>query len=111
MSIKKLLSISLICIGFAAAAHGQIVSMAYEIALSEFQAPTTANSSVAFRECRDCERKRVRVTPTTRYAVNGEQVRLEDFRKAVQQADDDDTSVTVLHHLESNTVEALDVWF
>jgi hypothetical protein len=52
----------------------------------------------------------VRVSAGTRYAINGKTVRLADFRRAVSQASDrDDKTVTVLHHLESNTIESIDV--
>ena len=111
MNIKKYLTVTMVCVGLSAAAYGQVVSQAYEVMLSEFRAPTTANSGIAFKECDDCEQKRIRVTAATSYAINGKRVRLEDFRKAVNQARDrDEKSVTVLHHLESNTVESLDVW-
>ena len=78
--------------------------------LSDFRAPATANGAVAFKECGACERRTVRVTAVTRYAINGKTVRLQEFRKAVTQADDrDEKTVTVLHHLESNTIESLDL--
>ena len=110
MNIKNFLTITLMCIGFTAVAHGQVVSQAYEIELNDFSAPTTANSSVAFKECDDCEQMRVRVTETTRYSVNGDTVRLEDFKEAVTLATDpDEVSVVVLHHLESDTVVSIDV--
>jgi hypothetical protein len=52
----------------------------------------------------------VRVTSGTHYTVNGKTVRLQDFRKAVSQANDrDDKTVIVLHHLESDTVVSIAV--
>jgi len=110
MNIKLLITILLLSFGFAASAENTVISMAYEIYLSNFRAPVTANGGVTFKECEQCEQRSVRVTPDTRYAINGKAVRLEDFRKAVSQADDrDETVVIVLHHLESNTVESLNV--
>jgi hypothetical protein len=110
MNIKKLLTITLICVGFAASADDQVVSQAYEVTLSDFRAPTTTNSGIAFKACTDCEQQRVRVTASTSYSINGERVRLEDFRKAATTAHDrDEKTVIVLHHLESDTVVSLDV--
>ena len=112
MKIRKLLAITLICVAFSASAYGQgeIVSKAYELALSNFRAPTTTNSGVAFKQCDDCKQQRVRVTGATSYSINGKHVRLEDFRKAVTQADDrDEKTVIVLHHLESDTVVSINV--
>ena len=110
MNIKKLLTITLICIGFAASTSGQIVSQAYELSLGAFTAPTTTNSNASFKECDDCDLMRVRVTETTNYSVNGSSVLLEDFRLAVSGASDpDEASVVVLHHLESDTVLSIDL--
>jgi len=111
MNIRKLLSISLLCVAFAASAKGQaIVSQAYELGLDEFRAPVTTNGGIAFKECDECEQKRIRVTEATSYAINGKRVRLEDFRKAVSHANDrEKTTVIVLHHLESDTVVSINV--
>ena len=108
MKIRTL--IALVLLGLSAAAYSDVVSQAYEVSLNDFRAPATENGGIAFKECPDCERRIVRVTSGTRYAINGERVRLKDFRKAVTQADDrDEKTVTVLHHLESNTIESLDL--
>ncbi len=110
MNIKTLLVVTLICLGLSAAAEDRIISRAYEIALSDFNAPVTQNGGVTFKECADCEQIRTRVTPATRYAINDKTVRLEDFRKAVGQVRDrDDHLVIVLHHLESDTIKSLNV--
>lgn len=110
MKIKTLLIATLFCLSLSAAADFRVTEQAYEIPLSEFLAPTTANGAVAFKECADCTRMRVRVTSDTRYSVNGRAVRLDDFRKAVLQVDNrEKTPVTVLHHLESDTIVALSV--
>lgn len=110
---KKLLVIAVVCIAFASSAFGEnrIISRAYEALLDSFQAPTSMNGLVTFKECPDCEVLQIRVTAATRYAVNGRSVELEDFRLALLKAGDRDSgSITVLHHLESNGVEAVDAW-
>ena len=110
MKIMTLLAVTLICLGLTAAAEDRIITLAYEITLSDFNAPVTANGGVTFKECADCEQIRTRVTPATRYAINNKTVRLEDFRKAVGQVRDrDDHLVIVLHHLESDTIKSLNV--
>jgi hypothetical protein len=110
MNIKSIVAIALLSLGLSLAATGQVVSQAYEVALSDFRAPATLNGGVAFKQCESCERQLVRVTAATRYAINGKAVRLKDFRKAVSQASDrDEKTVIVLHHLESDTVSSLDV--
>ena len=108
MKIKTLIAIALLGISFAAA--GQVVSQAYEIALGDFRAPVSQNGVAVFKKCVDCEQLLVRVTPATRYTVNGKSVRLENFRKIVGPAGSSKSgTVIVLHHLESNTIESIAV--
>ena len=108
MKIKTLFAIALLGISFAAA--GQIVSQAYEIALGDFRAPVSQNGIAVFKECADCERRLVRVTPATRYTVNGKIVPLDDFRKSVGPGGSGKSGdVIVLHHLESDTIESIAV--
>ena len=109
MKIKALFAVFLLCFSLTAAAQGRIVSQAYEVGLDDFRAPATVNGGVVFKACSKCEHQRVRVTANTRYAINGKTVRFEDFRKAVQQVENrDEKMVTVVHHLESDTIKSLD---
>jgi hypothetical protein len=110
MNIKTLLAVTLICFCLSAAAEDRIITLAYEITLSDFNAPVTANGGVTFKKCATCEQIRTRVTPNTRYAINDKTVRLEDFRKAVGQVrNPDEKLIVVLHHLESDTIKSLNV--
>ena len=111
IKVKKLLFIFLLCATFSATAMGQgrVISQAYEILLNNFQAPVSVSSTIVFKECDECERQHVRVTEATLYSINGRSVRLEEFRIAILQTTDrDNKAVTVLHHLESNTIESID---
>jgi hypothetical protein len=116
MTIKKSIAITLFSIGLAFAAQvgatglGPVVSQAYEVALSNFTAPATTNGGVSFQECDECERMTVRVTSNTRYTVSGRVVRLEEFKKAIFNVPNrKGVAVTVLHHLESDTIKSIDV--
>ncbi len=110
MKTKILLAVTLICFGLTAAAEDRIITLAYEITLSDFDAPVTTNGGVSFKECAECEQIRSRVTPNTRYAINDKTVRLEDFRKAVGQVrNPEEKLVIVMHHLESDTIKSLNV--
>jgi hypothetical protein len=108
MKIKTLFAIALLSISFAAI--GQVVSQAYEIAIGDFHVPVSQNGVAIFKECADCERKLVRVTPATRYTINGKTVQLDDFRKTIGPAGRRKSGdVIVLHHLESDTIESIAV--
>ncbi len=111
INIKKLILVALLCAwcSTTSLAQGKVISQAYEILLHNFQAPVSARSTIVFRECDECDAMHVRVTDATRYSINGRTVQLEDFRIAILKTDDrDDKAVTVLHHLESDTVESID---
>ena len=107
MKIKTLVSVTLLCLGFLANAPAPVVSQAYEVALSDFRAPANQNGTAAFKPCSSCQHKVVRVTGATRYQLNGKSVRLDEFRKVINQANGGD--VIVLHHLESNTIKSISV--
>jgi hypothetical protein len=54
----------------------------------------------------------VRVTAATRYEANDRSLTLEDFRSELEQVRNPrDVTVTVLRHLESDTVKAVRVRF
>jgi hypothetical protein len=108
MKTKTLFAIALLSISFAAT--GQVVSQAYEVAIGDFRAPVSQNGVIAFKECEDCERRLVRVTPATRYTINGKSVQFDDFRKTIGPAGSRRRGdVIVLHHLESDTIESISV--
>ena len=116
MTIKKSIAITLFSIGLAFSTQafatnlGPVISQAYEIVLQNFRAPATENGSVSFKKCDDCERVTVRVTAGTRYTINGKTVKLQDFRKAISRVNNrGGAPMTVLHHLESDTIEMINV--
>jgi hypothetical protein len=110
MKIKTLITVTLLSLGLSMAVQGDVVSQAYEVALGDFREPATESGGASFRECDTCERKLVRVTATTRYTINGEAVRFVDFRRVVRESRSrSDAAVTVLHHLESDTIQSINV--
>jgi hypothetical protein len=110
MKIKTLITITLLGLGLSMAVQGQVISQAYEVALSDFREPATENGGASFKECSTCARKLVRVTPATRYTISGRDVRFADFRTIVREARSrGDAAVTILHHLESDLIKSINV--
>ena len=110
MNIRKSLICALLVVSLPAIAEFTTISRAYEVALSGFRVPATPSSGIIFKECEECDFVTVRVTPNTQYIVNGRSLPLKDFRKAVFQVTHRDTTpVTVLHHLESDTIVSVTV--
>ncbi len=110
MKIKTLITVTLLGLSLAMAAQGQVVSQAYEVSLVNFRAPVSENGATSFKECGECTRRLIRVTPATRYTISGRAVRFADFRDMVGDANNRPyAAVTVLHHLESDTIESINV--
>jgi hypothetical protein len=112
MNIRILLSAALIALGVPAAADFVTVVEAYEVQLADLRLPGNNNGTLSFKPCSDCDYRTVRVTAATRYEANDRGFTLEDFRKELTHVRNPaDQSVTVLHHLQSDTITALRVTF
>ena len=85
---------------------------AYEVQLSDLRLPESTGGTLAFRPCAECDYETVRVTAGTRYEANDQAYALEEFRLELERIPDpQEQSVTVMHHLESNTITAVRVSF
>lgn len=110
MNIKSLILAILLGLSLPVAAEFKTVSLAHEVSLSNFRVPPTANSGLGFKTCDECEMRTVRVTPMTQYIINGKALPLKEFRKAIFQVRDrSNHTLTVLQHLESNTIVSVSV--
>jgi len=110
MNIRSLLFAILLGLSLPAAAEFQTVSLAHEVALSNFQVPASQNAGVIFRKCDNCDGRAVRVNVNTQYIINGQSVPLKEFRKRIFRIRNRTReTVTVLQHLESNTIVSVSV--
>ncbi len=77
----------------------------WEVELTHLRLPTSANGTLSFSGCTDCNAQTIRVTVATRYTLNGRDVMLADFRSAVAGITNrGDQIIDVYHDLESDTV-------
>jgi hypothetical protein len=77
----------------------------HEVDLVLLRLPGTESGTLAFSDCADCDSLTIRVTPATRYTVNGRDVLLADFRRVVAGIRNrEDQIIDVFHDLESDTV-------
>lgn len=110
MHIRKLLVALLMTISLSATADFVTIAEGYEVALSDMTIPVTSTGSLVFTECADCDARMIRMTRNTRFIVNGHTVELQEFRKQVFQVRDRTTvPVTIMHHLESDTITYISV--
>lgn len=110
MKTPALFATIAVFLSFSAAADFTTIERAYEVPLNTFNVPVTHNGVISFSECAECEAVSARVTGNTEFVVNGKAVELKDFRAEVFQVRDRASKyLTVLHHLESDTISSISV--
>lgn len=98
------LMVAALIVALPAAATFERVSLAYEVATRNFTPPATQSGGLVLRQCDTCTRQSIRVTPGTLYVLDGESLSLDKFKEALQLSGSNPITLTVLHHLESDTV-------
>ena len=99
-------------LALAAPVSGQyeVTLRAHEVRLSELRLPASESGSLAFKACDECEYVTRRVTPGTRWEINGKAVRLEEFRTLVETISDRAKStVTVGHDLTADVISDVSI--
>ena len=105
MRIQRLLVLIILGLSLTAAADFRTTMEVWEVELTYLRLPTSANGTLSFSDCTDCNAQTIRVTVATRYTVNGRDVMLADFRKTVAGIRNrSDQIIDVYHDLESDTV-------
>ena len=111
MNIRTVVFALALGVSFPAAATFEIVSKAHEVSLADLRLPASTSGTLTFKPCEECDYKTVRVSVETQYETNGQRLALEDFRRQMSSMRNrQDVSVTVLHHLESDTIKAIRVY-
>jgi hypothetical protein len=111
MHIQRLLVLTILGLSLSAAAEFRTITEAYEVDLSDLRLPRSENGNLTFKQCPDCEAETFRATAATRYLINDRDFTLVEFKKQLKRVTNrTDHSVAVLHHLESNTIQAIKVW-
>ena len=111
MHIQRLLVLTILGLSLSAAADFRTITEAYEVDLSDLRLPGSENGGLTFKQCADCEVQTLRVTGKTRYLINDRDFSLTEFKEQLKRVTTRKYhSVAVLHHLESNTIETIEVW-
>ena len=78
---------------------------AHEFLLSQITLPLSTTDFIRFNNCSNCVASSMRVTPATRYSLNGLVLPLDKLREAVieilENYDDNDTMATVYYDTDS----------
>lgn len=111
MKLKLFITATLLGLALQAAADFTTIEQAYEVALSEVRLPQSESGTMAFKTCGTCDFMTKRVTPETRYVLNGQAMPLAKFRIALSRVQDRDAQpVTVLHHLDMDRVTVVSAY-
>ncbi len=109
MHIPKLIALVLIGLSFSATADFTTVIEAYEVNSGDMRLPRNTGGTLTFKPCFECDSQTLLVNSRTRYMIDGRDVELAEFKERMAGVRDE--TVTVLHHLESNTITAIKVRF
>ncbi len=111
MKIKVLITAFVLCLALPAAAQFTTTQLAHEVALNALRLPSHPSGTIAFKSFRECEYQTKRVSANTQYMLNGEQVKLDEFRSAVSHVRNrSEETVTVLHHLKEDVVIKVSIY-
>lgn len=110
MKIKTFFIAALLSLSLPAAADFTTVAEIHELSLADVRIPATPSSGVVFRTCAECEMRVVRVTPNTRYLINGKALPLKEFRRLVFNIRDrESTFVGIEHNVGADVVLSVSV--
>ena len=109
MHMRTLLLAALVILSAPVAADFEVVTEAHEVRLDHLRLPGTGGGTLSFKPCLECAWQTVRVSPNTRYEANGRVYTLEGFRSELQKvADPESAWLTVMQHVETNTITAVE---
>ena len=105
MQIRTLLALIILGLSFSAAADFRTTMEVWEVELVHLRLPSFESGTLTFSDCEKCDSLTLRVTPATRYTVNGRDVDLADFRRVVAGiVDRQYTIIDVFHDIATDTV-------
>lgn len=108
MRNRTIIAAALILFCAGASAQFKTIELAHEIDLADFVVPVTTSGVVNIRVCETCESIKSRLTPNTRFVINKQNVGLQEFRSRLAAVRDRSSrSLTILQHLETNTVTSI----
>lgn len=104
-TIRTALFSLLVVMSVTAMADAYPPTKTYEATVHKLRLPTTSNGTIAVRESEKDDFETYRVTERTLYLLNGNNMRLDDFRAVIENLRlDGDKNVNVVRNIETNTI-------
>ena len=105
MNTRLLIAAISLALALPAAAEFRTVQRAHEVVPENIRLPQNEAGTLAFKRCAECPFLVKRVTADTRWILDGQPLRLDQFRAGLAAVEDTDRlSLTVLHHLETDRI-------
>ncbi len=105
MKTKLFLTAMALMLSVTAVADFKLITEGAETLLGDVRLPRNDLGTIAYRPCEECEIVTRRVAPDARWEINGQAVTLPEFRKRTEKLiNQNDHSVTVTRHIESNRI-------
>ncbi|MGB5491971.1 MAG: hypothetical protein WBM76_14180 [Woeseiaceae bacterium] len=109
-TITALLSLLLV-MSTATMAQNYAPTRTYEVLVDAVRLPSSASGTMTVKECDDCDYETYRVTERTVYSVDSKNMRLEDFRRVIEELRlDGNHVVNVRRDIQSNTIAKVFVY-
>ena len=112
MKFKTLIAAIVLSLALPVAAEMHALEQAHEVNLSEMRLPVHETGTIAFRAaCFNCAHQTLRVNANTRYVLDGHDVTLEKFRKAMARVTErGEQVVTLFQDLEDDLILRVSVY-
>lgn len=82
MDFRKSILVAALCMSMPALGDIRTEVDAREVQPSNMTVPSSTNSRISYRVCDACDLETVRLTPATRFLINGELLEFSEFRNA-----------------------------
>jgi len=111
MKTKIIIAALALMLAIPAAAQMRLITQSFECTLNNVRLPQSNVGTIAYKPCADCDYRTNRVSPNVVWELNGQSMRLPEFRKRLSIVDDRrEQTITVKHHLDQNRVVKVSVY-
>ena len=110
MRFKVLIAAISLALPMSGVAQFRTIAEAYEVRLSDLRLPQSEGGTVAYKTCDACAYESKLVSSDVQWILDGRSLPFDEFRRNLAAVkDEENTSVTVLHHIESDRVTRVSV--
>ena len=110
MKFRILTTALLLGLALPAAADFTTIVEGYEVSIKNVRLPQTQFGTIAYKRCDTCRYETKRVAGDVSLEINGEKLRLDDFRRQLAEIEDRNWVITLGHHLQRDEIIRVTVY-